>query len=129
MTTPPGSYVPPWQTLPESRRQRLSEWWDDLVAVQSLIEFRLGLRHQDRLMTFSPYNVFLVNAWNTDRPWIPPGRLDLAGEYMVGGLRGVAGSAQRDLLAAISVPTSDATPEERELALDIRAMLGTVGRL
>jgi hypothetical protein len=80
-------------------------------------------------MTFSPYNVFLVNAWNTDRPWIPPGRLDLAGEYMEARLRGVAGSAQRDLLAAISVPTSDATPEERELALDIRAMLGTVGRL
>lgn len=50
--------------------------------------------------------------------------VDLAGEYMEARLRGVVGSAQGDLLAAISVPTSDATPEERELALDIRATLG-----
>lgn len=128
MTAPRGRYVS-WQTLPESRRQRLGDWWDDLVALQSLIELRLGVRHQTGVFAFSPFDVLLFNAWKTDGPWIPPGRLDLAGEYMEARLRGVAGSAERDLLAAISVPTSDATPEEGEFGLDIRASIGTVGRL
>lgn len=77
------------------------------------------------LFGFSPFNVIVLNAWKIDGPWIPPGRLDLAGEYMEARLGGVgAGSAHGDPLAGISVPTSDATPEELELALDIRAMLG-----
>jgi hypothetical protein len=118
MTTPRGRYID-WPTWPESRQQRLSDWHDELVALQSLLELRLGLRHTSG----SVFAVLLYNVWDTDGPWIPPGRLDLAGEYMEARLRGAGGPEQLELLAALSVPTSDATPEERELALDIRAKL------
>lgn len=124
MTAPRDRYAR-WQTLPEPRRQRVLDWCEDVEALQSLIELRLGLRPRSRLFGFSPFNVIVLNAWKIDGPWIPPGRLDLAGEYMEARLGGVgAGSAHGDPLAGISVPTSDATPEELELALDIRAMLG-----
>ncbi len=108
--------------LPEPRRQRVRDWCNDLEAIQSLIEFRLGLRRQTGPLAPSSFHVLLFNAWDTGGLWIPPGRLDLAGEYLEARLRGVAtGSAQRGLLIALSVPTSQATPEQRELALDIQA--------
>jgi hypothetical protein len=118
MTTPRNAYIE-WQTWPESRRQRVSDWYDDLLALQSLLGLRLGLRHTGG----SVFAVLLFNAWDTDGPWIPPGRLDLAGEYLEAKLRGVTGSEQADLLASVSVPTSEATTHERELAGDIRTIL------
>src|SRR5215217_4708380 len=81
MTAPRGRYVP-WQTLPEPRRQRLLDWYDDLEALESLIRFRLGLRRPTGPFGPSVFDVLLLNAWKTDGPWIPPGRLDLAGEYL-----------------------------------------------
>lgn len=123
MTTPRGSYIE-WQTWPEWRRQRLTAWYDDLLALQSLLWLRLGLRHTSG----SVFGVLLFNAWDTDGPWIPPGRLDLAGKYMEAKLRGVTGSEQTDLLASISVPTGEATAHERELARDIRAILEAQAR-
>jgi hypothetical protein len=120
MTAPRGQNI----ELPEARRQRMSDWYDDLVAMQSLIEFRLGLRHGFDLFRPSAFSVMIFNAWNPEGPWIPPGRLDLAGEYLEARLRGVAeGAAHGALLAALSVPTSEATPQERELAMDIRSTL------
>jgi hypothetical protein len=97
MTTPRGGYVE-WQTWPEWRRQRLTAWYDDLLALQSLLQLRLGLRHTSG----SVFGVLLFNDWDTDGPWIPPGRLDLAGEYIEARLRGAAGSTQSDLLATLS---------------------------
>lgn len=127
MTRSRGDHIE-WQTWPESRRQRVTEWYDDLVALQSLIEFRLGIRHGFNLFRPSAFSVMPLNAWNPEGPWIPPGRLDLAGEYLEARLRGITGSAKRDLRAGISVSTNDATAEERELALDIRSMLAASAR-
>ena len=103
MTTPRGRYAG-WETLPEPRRQRLREWCEDLEALESLIEFRLGIRHDRGPFGPSTFDVMILNAWRTDGPWIPAGRLDLAGEYLEARLCGVAeGSTDADLQAALSV--------------------------
>jgi hypothetical protein len=99
------------------------------IVAEDAQRYELSIREATREPGRIGFNVLILNAWKTDGPWIPPGRLDLAGEYLEARLRGVTGSAQRDLLDAISVPTSDATLEQQELAQDIRASLGWALRL
>ena len=126
MTSSPFAYKPNLvETVERHRRFWTRQMPDQILA---------GFKDVDTLPFIDPAGQCpdlhdMFNAWDTNGPWIPPGRLDLAGEYLHARLSGVAeGPAHRDLLGALSVPASDATPEERELAMDIRSMLAARAR-